>query len=119
MGVHAFGVRKSSAGGISVWACSSSSATDTDNTPTADGGCELIVGNESQSAVFSWSEADQRWKQLGYKLPEGAMIVDEQGRDAGLRFVDLNEDGYPDIIFSNERRYSIHLFRPAPDPRLN
>jgi hypothetical protein len=81
-----------------------------------DGQCELIVGNESQSAVFSWSEPEQTWKRAPYKLPEGTAIVDEQGRDAGLRFVDLNTDGSPDILFSNERRYSLHLFRPSPDP---
>ena len=83
-----------------------------------DGVCELIVANESQSAIFSWSDANQRWQQLGYKLPRDTMIVDEQGRDAGLRFIDLNDDGFADVLFSNERRYSLHLFRPVPDTRL-
>ena len=30
--------------------------------------------------------------------------------DAGLRFFDINEDGHDDVIFSNEERYSLHLF---------
>ena len=29
-------------------------------------------------------------------------IVDAEGHDAGLRFVDIDEDGYDDIMFSNE-----------------
>ena len=83
-----------------------------------DGQCELIVGNELQSAVFTWSAADQSWKQAPFSLPAGANIVDSSGKDAGLRFVDLNQDGYADVLFSNERRYSLHLFRPKPDNRL-
>jgi putative membrane-bound dehydrogenase-like protein len=36
--------------------------------------------------------------------------VDARGADAGLRFVDVNEDGFPDVIFSNEKTYSLNLF---------
>src|SRR5205807_854692 len=54
-----------------------------------------------------------------FVLPPRTAIVDEQGRDAGLRFVDINEDGALDVIFSDERRYSLHLFRAKADPRLN
>ena len=43
-------------------------------------------------------------------LPPGAEIVDGHGRDRGLRFVDINEDGHDDIIFSNEDRYGLYLF---------
>jgi putative membrane-bound dehydrogenase-like protein len=46
------------------------------------------------------------------------MIVDAEGRDAGLRFVDIDRDGYDDVIFSNAERYSLHLFVPAPKPHL-
>ena len=44
------------------------------------------------------------------KLPPGAQPVDEHGRDAGLRFVDLDEDGNLDVVFSNDREYGIYLF---------
>ena len=54
-----------------------------------DGGCELIVGNQHQNAVFAWSEQDNSWKKLAYNLPADTSIVDGQGRDAGLRFVDV------------------------------
>src|SRR6266542_1315591 len=84
-----------------------------------DGRCELIVGNEAQNAVFGWSEADQAWKKLAYALPRGTAIVDREGRDAGLRFVDLNEDGYADVLFSDDQAFSLHLFVPKANPRLS
>lgn len=75
-----------------------------------DGQCELIVSNPTQQAVFAWSETDSRWQKLPWSLPNGAIIVDAEGRDAGLRFADINEDGFADALFSNESRYSLHLF---------
>src|SRR6185369_9126481 len=52
------------------------------------------------------------WRAMPFTLPEGVRIADAQGHDAGLRFVDVDGDGYDDIIFSNAERYSLHLFRP-------
>jgi putative membrane-bound dehydrogenase-like protein len=46
-------------------------------------------------------------------LPPGARLLDEKQRDAGLRFVDLDEDGHLDILFSNDRDYGIYLFDPT------
>ncbi|WP_339733373.1 PVC-type heme-binding CxxCH protein [uncultured Gimesia sp.] len=80
-----------------------------------DGQCELIVSNPSQQAVFAWSEADSRWQKLPWSLPKNATIVDNQGRDAGLRFADINEDGFADALFSNESQYSLHLFSSLKD----
>ena len=75
-----------------------------------DGCCELIVGNPSQRAVFSWSEKQGVWRRLPFALPEGAFIVDANGDDAGLRFVDLDCDGSEDVIFSDESGYGAYLF---------
>jgi putative membrane-bound dehydrogenase-like protein len=83
---------------------------DVDN----DGICELIVGNESQNAVFGWSAAEKRWKKLSYSLPAQTSIVDAEGNDNGLRFVDVNGDGFADVIFSNAKRFSFHLFIAKP-----
>lgn len=77
-----------------------------------DGRCEFLVGNEAQNAVFQWFPEEESWKRLPYALPAGARFVDASGRDHGLRFADINEDGYDDIVFSNEQRYSLHLFVP-------
>lgn len=79
-----------------------------------DGICELIAGNTRQNGVFRWSTDRSHWEQLSTRLPGGAVIVDDQGRDAGLRLVDINEDGHADVIFSNARRYSLHLFTSIP-----
>ncbi len=78
-----------------------------------DGRCELIVGNESQNAAFEWSPDEKQWKKLAYGLPQGTAIVDKNGRDAGLRFVDLNGDGFDDVVFSNEKTYGVYTFVPV------
>jgi len=46
-------------------------------------------------------------------LPPHARRLDDQGRDAGLRFVDLDEDGRLDIVFSNDEHYGVYLFDPT------
>lgn len=38
--------------------------------------------------------------------------------DPALRFVDLNDDGHPDLIFSNAERYGVHLFNPVEKKNL-
>ncbi len=75
-----------------------------------DGLSELVVGNPKQNAVFAWSAERRAWRPLPIRLPAGTMIVDELGRDAGLRFVDVDEDGRADVLFSNAERYSLHQF---------
>ena len=75
-----------------------------------DGVCEIVVGNESQQGVFRWSADRHAWQHLPFSLPEGATVVDARGRDAGLRFVDVDEDGHADVVFSDARAYSIHRF---------
>src|SRR5205085_11619553 len=88
---------------------------DVDN----DGRCELLVGNDTQNAVFGWAESEKTWKKLSYSLPSGASIVDAQGLDNGLRFVDVNEDGFPDVLFSNDKAFSLHQFVSKENPRLS
>ena len=75
-----------------------------------DGVCELVVANPTRGAVFRRDLVAKRWVKLPYGLPDGALIVDAKGQDAGLRFVDVDEDLQDDIAFSNETRYSLHLF---------
>lgn len=52
-------------------------------------------------------------KPLDYPLPQGVSPKDSQGRDNGVRFIDLNSDGYDDIVFSNAERYGVYLFNPV------
>ncbi len=79
-----------------------------------DGVCELIVGNERQNGAFAWCE-NCGWKKLPFALPAGTAVADAQGRDAGLRFVDVDADGRDDVVFSNAERYSLHLFSSPTD----
>ncbi|MBL9125098.1 MAG: hypothetical protein JNG90_15780, partial [Planctomycetaceae bacterium] len=72
-----------------------------------DGSCELLVSNPAQNGVFQWSDG---WRRLGYAIPGGARIVDAEGRDDGLRFVDIDEDLRADVIYSNEREQGLFLF---------
>jgi len=71
-----------------------------------DGACELLVNHD----IFAWSEKEKQWKPAGYSLPEGCAVVDDKGRDNGLRFVDLNGDGFDDVFQSNDAGCSIHLW---------
>jgi putative membrane-bound dehydrogenase-like protein len=75
----------------------------------ADGICELIVGNPQQQAVFR-RKAAEGWRKSPLALPAGTALVDAQGHDAGLRIVDIDLDGYDDVIFSNEAVFSAHLY---------
>jgi putative membrane-bound dehydrogenase-like protein len=47
-----------------------------------------------------------------FPLPDAAKLLDDQGRDNGVRFVDLNDDGHEDIVLSNTREYGVFLFVP-------
>lgn len=76
---------------------------DADN----DDYCEFIT----DTAVFGWSSGS--WKRLDYTLPKGTSLK------GGLRFVDVNGDGFDDALFSNEERFSLHQFVSKPNPRLS
>jgi putative membrane-bound dehydrogenase-like protein len=74
-----------------------------------DGRCELIAGGTREQGVFSFTPGEG-WKALPFKLPADTSVVDHRERDAGLRFVDIDQDGQLDVLFANESRYSGHLF---------
>jgi putative membrane-bound dehydrogenase-like protein len=77
------------------------------------GRCAVIVSNPKQNAIFAASE--HGLEKLPFALPEGTRIVDEHGRDAGLRFVDVDEDGRADVLFSNDDSYGLYLFKSMTD----
>lgn len=69
-----------------------------------DGSCEIV----SEEGIYRWGGAG--WEKLPFGLPEGVKLLDEKGRDAGLRFIDIDEDGFEDVVFSNDERYSLDLW---------
>lgn len=74
-----------------------------------DGVAELVAGK--QGATHLWRrDAAGDWKQMHWTLPASVQPFDDQGRDAGLRFEDIDQDGLRDLLFSNAAEYSLHLF---------
>ena len=75
-----------------------------------DGVSDLIVNNESQNAVYLWHSENAGWKRSRFALPEKGCLVNAEGTDQGLRFVDLDGDHDDDLVFSNEHEYWVRLF---------
>lgn len=75
-----------------------------------DGQCELLYASARVQVVFRWNASAQTWERLPWSTPEGVALVDAQGRDAGLRLVDIDEDGTLDLLFADETRYLLYLF---------
>jgi putative membrane-bound dehydrogenase-like protein len=68
----------------------------------------IVAGNPGEQAVFGLPNADKP-DRMPFSLPPGARLPAD-GRDHGLRFVDLDGDGNDDVLFSNETEYGIYLF---------
>lgn len=79
---------------------------------TRDGRCELIVANPDQSGILLWDPDHQAWQSSGLALPPVVTMVDAQGRDDGVRFADVNDDGHPDLFHSNAFRFGLWLWQP-------
>ena len=75
-----------------------------------DGVSEILVGNQNDRVILK--RIDGHWRSVG-KLP--AAIVDRDGRDNGVRFVDVNEDGFQDQFVSNSQGAAIHLYETPSD----
>ncbi|REK11422.1 MAG: dehydrogenase [Planctomycetota bacterium] len=73
-----------------------------------DGICELLLGSNTGGSVFAWR--DEAWQKLPFALPEGVAITDPEGDEAGLRLVDIDQDGRLDVLFSNDERCAAYLF---------
>jgi hypothetical protein len=71
-----------------------------------DGTCELLAGRD----IFAWNAEANRWQPADFTLPPGVSSADAMGRDNGLRFVDLNGDGFEDVFQSNDSGYAIYLW---------
>ncbi|MDB6071010.1 MAG: hypothetical protein JWL81_2181, partial [Verrucomicrobiales bacterium] len=82
-----------------------------------DGVPERLVSGRDGDEIFTRDETGA-WKAADYKLPPNVTLEDGEGRDAGLRFVDLNGDGFDDILFSNDTRFGLYLWAKNVQPHL-
>ena len=71
-----------------------------------DGTTEIIIANEKLQMIMRIDEQGEWVKAGSFPAP----LVNAAGQDNGLRFVDLDEDGNDDVIFSNGRLSGIQLF---------
>jgi hypothetical protein len=78
-----------------------------------DGYTDLVINNATDNDLLLWQTSRNRWSPASFRLPKPGLIVDDQGRDRGLRFVDLNRDQRLDLVCSNEDGYFVRLFTDA------
>ena len=83
-----------------------------------DGIEERLVSRPGSDEIQRRNPGSKAWEKDDYGLPEGVTRLDPAGHDAGLRFVDLNGDGFDDVLFSNEGRFAIHLWNKDVKPQL-
>ncbi|MCA9189956.1 MAG: polysaccharide deacetylase family protein, partial [Planctomycetales bacterium] len=75
-----------------------------------DGRAEVLLCKDGMSLVLTMSADGSELRALPWALPSDVALSRRNGADAGLRFVDVDEDGFDDCVFSDIRRYSVHLF---------
>ncbi len=83
-----------------------------------DGVAERLISQPGRDEIQLRKPGGGTWEKADFALPEGVFRFDEAGRDAGLRFVDLNGDGFGDVLFSNPSRFAVHLWNKDVKPHL-
>ncbi len=76
---------------------------------TAPDGAERIAGRQHFTWSYNW---DNGWSEIEPLRPWNfptPKILSEWTRDAGLRFVDINEDGVDDLVYSSAEEYAVYL----------
>src|SRR5262249_8775193 len=67
-------------------------------------------GEKAGEIVVTWYTMRGKSKSQTFSVPAAAKVNDG-AKDFGLRFIDLDGDGYDDLIFSNENGYGVYLFK--------
>jgi putative membrane-bound dehydrogenase-like protein len=69
----------------------------------------ILIYNYKGNVTFWPCRLDRGRPNIKFTLPQGAKLG-EVNNDHGLRFIDLDGDGFDDVVFSNEKEYGIYLF---------
>ncbi|HEV3146107.1 MAG TPA: PVC-type heme-binding CxxCH protein [Gemmataceae bacterium] len=69
----------------------------------------VVAANDKEQVVLVPGRTFASLEKAPFTLPAGAKLSDPD-HDYGLRFIDIDEDGNDDIVFSNEKEYGIYLF---------
>ncbi|MFT4549294.1 MAG: putative membrane-bound dehydrogenase-like protein [Verrucomicrobiales bacterium] len=90
----------------------SATASDFDH----DGAEERIVVREARPHIETFDSKTKTWNDADFQLPNG---ITEIPIEAGpLRFIDLNGDGFGDLLFSDQTRFHIALWSTQVKPSL-
>ncbi len=90
----------------------SAAASDFDH----DGTEERFVQREGKAVIESFDGKSKTWKDSDFQLPAG---IPFSAIDAGsLHFLDLNGDGFEDLLFSDETQFQIALWSTKVRPGL-
>ena len=73
-------------------------------------GTTIVNGRASTHVWIDPATGGHNWRIANWSIPEGVNFVLENGKDAGLRFADVNDDGKLDLVFSNQARCGVWLF---------
>jgi len=86
----------------------SASASDFDH----DGNAERIVTRDGKPHIESYDPKSKSWKDADFQLPSKIPAVDP------LKFIDLNGDGFEDLLYSDKIRYHVALWSTSVKPNL-
>ncbi len=77
-----------------------------------DGSDERIVTREGKILIESFESKSKTWQDADFQLPS------EVTATASLKFIDLNGDGFEDLIFSDKTHFHIALWSTQVKPQL-
>ncbi len=73
---------------------------------------ERLVTRDGKIDLESFEPSSKTWKLADFQLPSEVTSTDS------LKFIDLNDDGFEDLLFSNETYFHIALWSTHVRPEL-